>query len=408
MNPFKRSIDSAVEKKFNELVTEWPGSDYSVRVESETSAMKIGTVFRCVDILSSGVAALPLKVMTKRDGYFQETEGLSMSYVLSGMANKRMTSFDLIKNTVIQTVNAGNAYIYPVYRFGELYELILLSPNTVAYDKYNDTYIINDLLNGIFKVVGSEDIIHIRNLSLDGGYTGVSTITYASRVMSVSANADERSLDSFKPGSKLKGFISTDESAGVEGYGNMQDDQLDSVTERIRGELEKGKDIFFLPSGSKFNPLSLSAADLQLLETKKFGVLDLCRFYGVHPDMAFAGQSQNYEASKNSIELFKSMTLTHLLQKIQSEFNAKLFDRSIAHKMKIEFDMEGLMQGNAEMQADYMKTTIESGVYDMNYWRRKKGQKPVPGGDIPFISCNVAPYNSEKIHGKTQENKNNE
>ena len=381
-------------------ITEWLNQEQgtTVHVTNSNSAMKIAAVYRCIDILSGSIASLPLQFKEKKNGVFQVNEKQDISYLLSFRANKRQTSFELIKNAVIQMVSYGNAYILPNYSFGDD-SLILLSPNTTTYDPQTNLYHVNDMINNIFGVFDSDEIIHLRNMSLDGGYMGVSTITYASRVMNVAANADERTLDSFKPGNATKGFISGDGEAGVRGFGELQDEQLKTITDRIESEVNSGKNLFYLPGQSKFNQISISPTDLQLLETRKFSVLDICRFFGVHPDKVFAGQSQNYKASEMSNQSFLSDTLQPYLRQIESEFAAKLIPRSLAHKMKIEFDVESLLLTSLEQQSKYIEKTIQYGVYTPNYWRSKKGQEPIEGGGESMMSMNVAPINSDKFKG---------
>lgn len=391
----KGYFDSAKESG----VTEWLDNDSgnNIYISGATSAMKIAAVYRCVDILSGSIASLPLQLKVKRDGVFQPDEKHIISYLLSVRANKRQTAYDLIQNSVIQMVNTGNAYILPQYSGEGLSRLILLSPNTTTYDPMTDLYNVNDMLNGIFGVFDSDEIIHLRNMSLDGGYTGVSTIQYGSRVMNVAANADERTLDSFKPGNVLKGFISGDGDSGIKGFGEMQDEQLKAIEARINKDQSSGKNIFHIPGQVKFNQLSISSTDLQLLETRKFSVLDICRFYGVHPDKVFAGQSQNYKASEMSNQSFLSDTLQPYLRKIESELTAKLIPQSLAHTLKIEFDVESLLLTSLEQQANYIEKTIQYGIYTPNYWRRKKGQAPAEGGDDLMMSMNVAPINLREI-----------
>ena len=394
-------------------VTEWIDSGSNIHVVSPNAAMKIAAAFRCVDILSGSIASLPLQLKEKKNGVYQVNEVNDISYLLSVKANSRLTAYDLIQNAIVQMVNTGNAYILPRYSMDGVDSLILLSPHTTTYDIQADEYHVNDMINSVYGVFDSDEVIHLRNMSLDGGYTGVSTITYGSRVMNVAANADERTLDSFKPGSTMSGFISGDGDAGVRGFGELQDKQLSDIEERISSEINSGKKIFRIPGAAKFNQLSISATDLQLLETRKFSVLDICRFYGVHPDKVFAGQSQNYKASEMSNQSFLSDTLQPYLRKIESEFTAKLIPKSLAHRMKIEFDVESLLLTSLEQQANYIEKTIQYGIYTPNFWRAKKGQLPATGGDDLMMSMNVAPIGSEKFNGtnknlppKTEDNTN--
>lgn len=367
-------------------------------VRSPEQALCIATAFRCTDILSKSVAVLPLQLKRKRNGYFAPDEDDPINYALTVKPNYRQTAFELMRNAIIMVLNQGNAYIIPDWASGEL-RLTLLSPYSVNYDKIMDLYMVNDTVNNIYTTLHSEEIIHLRGFSLDGGYTGVSVITYASRVLGIAESADKKTLSDQQPGSSYKGFISGN-NQGEKGLPNFQNEQLETVTERVDSELRSGKNIMYLQGDLKFNPLSMSPADIQLLETKKFSVLDICRFYGVHPDKVFAGQSQNYKASEMSQVQFLSDTLQPLLRQIENEFYAKLIPRKLAPKYKIEFDLEAFYQTDLESWSNYVEKTTQNGVYTVNYWRAKKSQPPTEGGDVPMVSCNVAPINSAKIKGE--------
>lgn len=365
-------------------------------------AMKIATVYRCVNILSSTIASLPLQLKVKNKDVFEVRDFGTLAYLLGCQPNQRQTAYEMIENAVIQMKMDGNAFILPRYTLGELSSLVLLSPNTTTYDKDRNTYLVNDFTNGIFGEFDADEMIHWRNMSLDGGYTGVSTITYAAKCLNISANADSRTLDSFKPGNTMKGFISGDGDAGVRGIGEMQNQQLKEVKERVESEINSGRNIFHIPGQSKFNQISISPTDLQLLDTRKFGVLEICRFFGVHPDKVFAGQSQNYKASAMSNISFLSDTLSPTIKKIEAAFNAKLVGEAFFGKLKIEFDLEPLFQTDLEKMGSYIEKTVQNGVYTPNYWRAKKGQPAMKGGDQLFISCNVAPVDSKKIRGEEE------
>lgn len=368
-------------------------------VTGELQAMRLAAVYRCVSVLSGSVASLPLQLKRKTNGYFAVDEKNHLNYLLTKRANKKMTAFDTIANAVVRMKNAGNAYIYPKYRAGEIDELILLSPGSVTYDKLLDMYLVSDMINNIFETLDSDEIIHLRNMSLDGGYTGVSTIYYGSKVFSVNAAEDAQSYETFKPGSSYSGFVSG-ENATVKGFGEYQDSQLETVGKRVQKQLQSGDRVFWLPEGMKFNQLSMSMADMQLMEAKKFSVLDICRFYGVHPDKAFAGQSQNYKASEMSQVQFMTDTLQPLLRQIENEFTVKLIPESLSDKYRIEFDVEAFYQTDLETMATWMEKNIQYGSITVNEWRKNHGRPAVEGGEVAMMSCNVAPINSPKLKGE--------
>mgnify|MGYP002752897980 FL=1 len=355
------------------------------------TAMKLATYYRCVSILSGSIASLPMQLKRKKNGVFMVDEGNPLNYLLSVRPNSRQTASEMIRNAVIQMVNAGNAYIYPEWIGEELYSLILLSPGSVSYDKMLNIYMVNDPVNSIYVTLDCDEIIHLRNMSLDGGYTGESTIRYASKILGIAASANNQSEYNFQPGNTYKGFISGDAESTVKGYKEYKESQLEDIASRFREELRKGETITYLPGQTKFNPLSMSPADIQLMEQNKFSVLDICRFLGVHPDKAFAGQSQNYKASEMSQVQYMTDTLQPMLRQISNEFYVKLISKGLYSKYRIEFDLDAFYQTDIETMTMHMEKCIQYGIYTVNEYRAKKGLPPVSGGNEPMISCNVTP-----------------
>lgn len=387
--------------------TQWYGNSdvqvvgsYSV---SADMAMKLAAVYRCTSIVSGTVASLPLQVKKKVDGYWQTVETGRMAMILGLKPNDRQTRFDLIRNAVIQILNQGNAYIYPEWRNdGELGKLILLSPNTCTYDKENNVYMVNDFTNKIFGTFDAEDMIHLRNMSTDGGYTGVSTLQYAAKVLRIASKGDDKSEEVYSPGGTRRGFI-TGASDYIKGVGAFQDKELGTVADRVSEEMASGKQVMNLPNGTDFKPMDLSPADTQLLENKKFGVLEICRFYGVHPDKVFAGQSANYKASEMSQVLFMSDTLQQILTQFSLEFSAKLFVSSQYGRYKIEFGIEDFYNTDLMTLASFTEKNIATGVWTINEARKKRGYAPVQGGDEAMMSANLIPVGYKKTENSKNE-----
>jgi HK97 family phage portal protein len=299
-----------------------------------------------------------------------------------------MSAYDFKRSIMSQLlIGRGNAYIKPEWGAEGYEKMILLSPDSCTYDVYSNTYIVSDPINKIYGIFDADEIIHLKNLSLDGGYTGVSTLQYASRTLAISANADAANVESFKTRGTLSGFVSGKNS--TLGFGSIQDTQLQGVADNIEKQLASGKKIFNLPGEMSFNQISLSPSDIQLLETKTFNVLDICRFFGVHPDKVFAQQTANYKASEMSQVSFLTDTLQPILTQIENELQIKLIPRELAMQYKIDFDIEPLLQTDLLTQADYINKTISSGVKTVNQWRKKFGQAPVEGGDKVLVSANL-------------------
>lgn len=407
MRLFGLDITRKSQKRSNTVtISTSPSSLYNSGVTEVTSkelALRIATVYRCADILSKGIAQLPLKLMHNSGGYFVEDEKDHLNYLLSVQPNSRMTGFELIRNAVLQLLFNGNAYIFPEVGENGWQSLKLLRPGTVLFDDINNLYTVADPWNNVGGTFGPMDIIHLKNLSTDGGI-GISTLTYASRVMAISANADTDNIDTFKTQGLFRGFVSGKDV--TVGFGELADSQLQDVASTIENQINSGNKIFTLPGEMNFNEMSMKPSDLQLLETKQFNVLEICRFFGVHPDKVFAQQTTNYKASEMSQVSFLTDTLQPYLRQFELEFQIKLIPEKAYYSKRVDFDIEPLLQTDLNTQADYMTKTIATGVRTVNYWRMKLGQPPVEGGDKPLVSANLLPLNGEKMSQQQEPQKN--
>ena len=377
-----------------------------VLVNSPEMAMKVSAVYRCVDLISSGVAMLPFekKRLNRAYGYFMTDTDDRMNYLITVKPNRHQTAYELKKNAVIQMLLYGNAYIIPVKNSGVVQQLVLCTPHSVAHDTIADIYTVNDMVNGIRGTYSADEIIHLRGTSLDGGRTGASVITYASTILGIQASADAESLNLFARGGRVKGMVTNPKS--TKGFGEYQDKELKALARTLQQEIDSGSDIMILPGQTEFTQISMSSVDMQLLEQKKFGVEAIAHYFGVPLDKLLQ-QTQNYKASEMSQVNFLNDTLRPVLCKLENEFNAKLISEAYYKDYRFEFDTTPIYTTDLNTEADYMTKTIAAGTMTVNEWRRKKNLKPVDGGDVTLVSCNVAPIDSTKISGETNpENQN--
>lgn len=362
-------------------------------VSTPDSAMAIASVYRCVDILSGTIASLELQHLKRSGSIFKHAGDTQLNTLFAGQANSRQNFFVLLKNVVARLLLSGNAYIYPRFSSrGELLDVILLGDGSVSYDKNSNTYSVSDYVWNINGVFTADEIIHLKNNSLDGGYTGVSTIRYASLSLSLSANADKQTNNGLLSGNQKSGFLVGGNE--LQGLGALDTDVADRVADRVNNEIAQGRRIIRLSGSMQFIESSMSNSDAELLEVRKYSVLDICRFFGVHPYMVFADQSTNYKEAENSQINFLNQTLQPLILQIEQEFSVKLLPRGRRASERIRFDLSRLFATDLRTRAEYVKSSVEAGVMTPNEGRIFENREPIDGGDQLFITCNVAPITS--------------
>lgn len=357
------------------------------------AALCVATVYRCVKLLSESVANLNVQYMRQKGGIFVEDLDSRLSYLLNVQPDYAINAFDFWVQVVQNVLLDGNAYIVPIYSpvTMDFDRLALCGRGTVNHDTVNDTYDVCDTANGIYGHYHEDEIIHIKGLSVGDPKTGVSVLTFARLTLDIAAVGDAETYDRFKNGGNVRGIVSNDTS--VRGFGEYQDKELEKTAENIDDRFRHGERIVSLPGQVDFKQISLSSTDMQFLESRKFTVRDICRFFGVHPSFVFDDTSNNYKSAEMANVAFLSNTLNPLLRKIESELQRKLFSAGQYGRRKIQFDRRGLYACDLESRVKYQTDTIAAGLYTVNEWRKEENKPAVPGGDTVLVSANLKGIN---------------
>lgn len=352
------------------------------------NALNVATVYRCVNLLADAVANLPLKYMRKKGDIFVEDRASRLHYLLNVQPCSYMSAVDFWRQVVQYLLLNGNAYIVPIYDYVtmDVARLALVDPTCVAHDSINDRYTICDVNAGVTGTYDEEEVIHIKNYTRDGK-NGLSTLAFARTTLDIAITGDQETLSRFANGGNVRGFVGNDNS--VRGFGEYQDNELQKTADDLDARFRNGERIVSLPGQVQFSPISLSSTDMQFLESRKFTVRDICRFFGVHPSFVFDDTSNNYKSAEMANVAFLSNTLNPILRKIETELHRKLVAPSLCCKRQFVFDRDGLYACDLDSKVKYIAQTIATGVYTVNDWRLKENQAPVDGGDTVLVSANL-------------------
>jgi HK97 family phage portal protein len=383
------------------------GADYKQNVvwaNTPTRAMKIAAVFRAVNLISSGLASLKLEYKRKDrvKGYFKFDNGKAgsrLNYLLSVQPNSRMNASVFLKNLVSQILLQGNAYVLPVKNIlGEVEALYLLTPGSVAHDVYTNAYQVADPVNVISGVFSSEEILHFKNVSNDGGYTGISTISYAALTLGIAATSDNETLKRFATGGRFKAILKNNTS--TKGWGEYQDEQLKAHGDDLQDAINRGDDILAVKGDVEVSPLSMSSADMQFLESRKFTIREIARFFNVPPSKLMDDSNSNYKSVEVSNIAFYTEALQPIVTEIEREFSAKLLNEWNYQDYKFCFDLSALYALDLESKARWDKNRLENGLVSVNDLRRERDIEPIEKGDDVYLSVNFAPLGSAKLSGE--------
>lgn len=363
---------------------------------TQSKALLLSAVYRCVEVISDSIAQLPLKVYIKEDGFLSEFYSHPTYNLLDRQPNKIMTRFTLLKTLVVSMLLKGNGYaLIKRDEKGNAIEIKVISPDLVKvkYDGTNLFYIITE--KGTTSTVESINMIHLRNFSYDG-LLGISTIQHASNTLALATDSELHASKFFKSGANVSGILKK--------QGSLTTAQKEAI-KSAWGMAFNGSTggVAVLEGDMEFQPITINPADAQLIETRQFNVVDICRFFGVSPVKAFDLSNSSYATVEATQLAFLTDTIAPLVSKIELEFTTKLYKPSEIN-IEVKFDIDQLLRADKQATAEYFTKLFNAGALSQNDIRKAIGQSRIENGDIYLVMSNLSTV--EEIISRTKSKKN--
>lgn len=355
-------------------------------VSSADKALTLSTVYRCITLLSESVANLPLRIEHNEGGIWRVINH-DLAWLLGVQPNEWTSAFDFWKQAVQNRLLHGDSFIVPQFHESEyISRFILMQPGTMTLTTTLGEYMASDIIQHISGPYSESDVVRLKGMSVDGIHT-MSVIGYAARAASIAATADRNTLTTFANGGATMGIVSN--MQGVPGYGQYQGDALEALADRMSQGVKRGDRIIYMNGDVKYTPFTMTAADMQFLESRKFTVREICRFFGVHPSFVFDDTSNNYKSAEMANVAFLSNTLNPILRQIENELTRKLLDPT--GNMRFRFDREEIYATDLDSRMRYIEKRIQTGTMTPNEARVSLGKDPVEGGNNLLVSANLKP-----------------
>ena len=135
--------------------------------------------------------------------------------------------------------------------------------------------------------------------------------------------------------------------------------------------------------------MSLSPADAQLLETRRFTIEEICRWFGVPGVLVgTTGQTTWGSGIEQIVSGFHKFTIGPLCKQLE-----QALERRLKHyePITIEFKMDGLLRTDPASRAAFYSTMSQNGAMTRNEIRRLENLPPMEGGDELTAQSNLVP-----------------
>jgi HK97 family phage portal protein len=133
--------------------------------------------------------------------------------------------------------------------------------------------------------------------------------------------------------------------------------------------VDRAGNLLILGGGLTYKSISLSPEDAELLESRKFGVVEICRLFHVPPPIVQAYENNTFTNANQAGIWFATYCLGPWARKIQAEFARSVLPPGI----ELELDLSGFLQGDPTTRWETHKIAIETGVLDTDEVRQIEG-----------------------------------
>lgn len=357
-------------------------------VDAET-ALKLSAVWACIRLRSQTIASLPLHLYDDNQNIAKDH---SLYRILHDSPNADMTASEFWEAMIASLDLWGNAYaLITRNKRGDVVALDVLNPERVRVSRSAEgdiTYLYKDKATETKYL--ERDVLHIKGFTIDG-LVGLSPIKYQARVMGAQIDANNAANHEFKNNLKAGGFVKTGEKV-----------LTDVQRERLRNNLtdfslpENAGKFLVLEAGMDVvgaSSIRINPDDAQLLESRYFGIEEICRTFSTPPQLIYhSDKASSWASSLEGMKLgYLQFSLRPVLVRIEQTIVKKLLSPADRLKYKPKFSVEGLLRADTAGRTAFYTSALQNGWMTRNEIRALEDLPPVDGADSLTVQLNLTP-----------------
>jgi HK97 family phage portal protein len=348
-------------------------------------------VFSCVTLIAGDIAKMPARVMQ----YDQVAQiwNPTLNRPLLRKPNSFQTWSEFMRSWVYSLLLRGNTYVLKERNSkGFVVALYVLDPNRVkplvASDGSVYYQIGTDYLATLREPLGAveaSEIIHDRINTLYHPLVGLSPI-YAHGIAAMQALAiQNNSATFFQNMSRPSGMLTAPGAIGKESAVRLKEM---FETNFSAGNIGK---LFVAGDGLKYEPMTITAHDAQLIDQLKFTGEMVCATMHVPPYKLALGQMPTVNNTASLNQQYYDQCLHPIVDGIERRLDDGL---ELEFPFETWFDTSELLRMDPATRYEQNGNGVAKGWLAPNEARRSENMGPIEGGDKPFMQEQYCPIDT--------------
>jgi HK97 family phage portal protein len=333
------------------------------------AALRHSAVWACVNRIAQSVEMLPVDVVTKRG---EERLPVTPTPQIVAEPSAWIPAPTWRYQVVLSLLMRGNAWgiITQTGRNATHPTRIeLLHPDDVRWWPEGDRmrFSVKGDARDLFPV---GDLWHLAAYTLPGSIIGLSPIAYAAHAIGAGLAAEQFGGEFFAGGGHPTGILTTNRDPGPDAADRTKEKFLEAT--RQRG-------VVLLPSEVSYQGIQISPEDSQFIDTQRFSVEQVCRMFGMQPEMigsSSSGSSLTYANREERMLDFLVFALQIWITKIERALSACL-----PQPQEVKFNTGALLRSTTISRYRAHSLSLRDGWRSVNEVRALEDLSPVEGGD---------------------------
>lgn len=361
-------------------------------IVTEDTAKRVSAVYACTRVLSETVGQLPLILYRRLPGKGKERVTDHPIARLIRKPNNYQTRQDFTEMLTGHVALRGNGYAFKNVVGGEVRELIPFRPDQVE-PRLNEFNIIHyDVRqsDGSKRTYTQDQIFHIKGFS-SGSIVGDSVLRHAKETIGIAIAIRRHGAMFFKNGGKFRGIITHP--------GHFDDDDAVDRFRKTWDTATGGENAFetaILEDGLKWEAVSMSNEDSQFLESGKFSVEEIARFFRVQLHKIQSMDKATFSNIEQQALEFVTDTMMPWFVRWELNISEQLIAPEDRDELFVEFLIEGLLRGDSKARGEFYNKAIMSGWLNRNEVRVKENMNKVAGLDDFLEPTNMQDSNDDR------------
>jgi HK97 family phage portal protein len=359
---------------------------------TEFTAMRTSAVFACVRLIAGAMASTPIPVYQRAGDVSTVVPNHPFTELFNEQPTPRFSASTFWEFVTAQMLLRGDGIAYIVRKnpySPDIVGVVPIARQNVEIQRINDRLLYriseySDMGTQKYFVADQDDVLHFPGFGFNG-LSSYSVIGWAARqAIGVSLAADQFAAQFFGSGAHMQYAVKSPKTMSPK----QQHDFREAWIEHYCGTGYTGKPLI-LTEGLDVQELSMNAVDSQLLESRKWQVIDIARAFGVPPFMV--GETDKQTSWGTGIESmsrgFVQYTLQPHITRFEQELNRKLFP--LRNKYFMRFDTDASLRGDTAARTAFYQAAL--GGTQAPAWmtpnevRQQENLPPIDGGGTLFV-----------------------